>query len=78
MITLGTTAGVAAFSMAGKEKAKEQGPPINATSKEEEQFIQYVRASQNLKGVQVSENDTDWLIREFIKAANEEGEKAKH
>ena len=28
--------------MSGKEKAKEKGPAINAGSKDEEQFIQYV------------------------------------
>ena len=42
MATLGTTAVGIAFAMSGKEKAKEQGPPINAGSKDEEQFIEYV------------------------------------
>jgi hypothetical protein len=42
MITLGTTFTGAAFAMRGGEKAKQQGPPINATSKEEENFIKYV------------------------------------
>ena len=42
MLTLGTTFAGAAYAMSGKDKAKEQGPPINAGSKDEEQFIQYV------------------------------------
>ncbi len=41
MATLSTTFVVAALSIGGKEESKEQGPPINATSKDEEQFIQY-------------------------------------
>ncbi|KAL2050561.1 hypothetical protein ABVK25_009231 [Lepraria finkii] len=40
MLTLGTTAAGSTWALAGKEKAKEQGPPINAQSNEEEQFIQ--------------------------------------
>ena len=40
MITLGTTFSVAALSMGGGDKKKAQAPPINASSKEEEQFIQ--------------------------------------
>ncbi len=44
MATLGTTFAGAAFAMGGKEKAKEQGPPINASSKDEEDFIQYVHS----------------------------------
>lgn len=42
MATLGTTFAGAALAMGGKEKVKEKGPPINAASKDEEQFIQYV------------------------------------
>ena len=42
MATLGTAAVGITFAMSGKEKAKEQGPPINAGSKDEEQFIEYV------------------------------------
>lgn len=42
MITLGTLFTGSAYAMRGGEKKKEQGPPINATSKDEEQFIQYV------------------------------------
>ena len=41
MGTLGTAFVGAALALGGKEKKKEQGPPINATSKDEEEFIQY-------------------------------------
>ena len=41
MITLGTTAGGIAFAMGGSEKAKAAGPPIKASSNDEEKFIQY-------------------------------------
>ncbi|MCJ1304675.1 hypothetical protein MMC08_007488 [Hypocenomyce scalaris] len=40
MITLGTMGVIGAVSMGGKQKAKQEGPPINATSKDEEKFIQ--------------------------------------
>jgi len=40
MATLGTMFGGVALAMGGKTKAKEQGPPINATSTDEEKFIQ--------------------------------------
>lgn len=42
MITLGVSFAGGALAMRGDTKAKEQGPPINATSKEEENFIKYV------------------------------------
>lgn len=42
MLTLGTVAAATTFAMAGKEKVKERGPPINASSKDEEEFIQFV------------------------------------
>ncbi|MCJ1375702.1 hypothetical protein MMC20_006939 [Loxospora ochrophaea] len=38
--TLSITGLVAAVAMRGGEKAKEKGPPINASSKDEEAFIQ--------------------------------------
>jgi len=41
MATLGATFGGSWLAMRGGNK-KQQGPPINASSKEEEQFIQYV------------------------------------
>lgn len=42
MLTLGTFAAGATLAMGGEKKAKEQGPPINASSKDEEDFIQLV------------------------------------
>lgn len=39
--TLGTAGMIGFLAVGGKQKVKEQGPPINATSKEEEEFIQY-------------------------------------
>lgn len=42
MITLGTAFGGIALAMGGKKKDKEQMPPINAGSKDEEAFIQFV------------------------------------
>lgn len=43
MATLGTTAAIAYLSMGGSSSPdKKQAPPINASSKDEEQFIQYV------------------------------------
>ena len=44
MMTLGTAGAIGALSMGGKLKAKQEGPPINATSKDEEKFIQYAHA----------------------------------
>ena len=44
MATLGTFAAGTTLAMGGKEKAKEQGPPINASSKDEEDFIQFVNS----------------------------------
>lgn len=31
------------YALSGSPKEKSQGPPINATSKDEENFIQYVK-----------------------------------
>ena len=42
MWTLGLTGAGAYFGLRGGEKKKEQGPPINATSEDEEKFIKYV------------------------------------
>ena len=42
MITLGTLGGLSALSMGGSKAKKEQGPPINAQSPDEESFIKYV------------------------------------
>jgi len=43
MATLGVTFAGAFLAMGGEKKSKMDGPPINATSKEEEMFIAYVR-----------------------------------
>ena len=76
MLTLGTTFAGTAYAMSGKEKAKEQGPPINAGSKDEEQFIQFVNPHHKIvysrDGVADKNNS-----RDFIKQATGEGEKAK-
>lgn len=42
MATLGSLFGGVWLSTRGGDKKKQQGPPINASSKDEEQFIQYV------------------------------------
>ena len=44
MLTLGTFAAGTAYFMGGEKKVKEQGPPINAGSKDEEAFIQFVNS----------------------------------
>ena len=63
MATLGTTFGLIALAMGGgKAKAKEQGPPINAGSKEEEAFIQSVH-SRPYRAYAV----TEFIRREFLK-----------
>lgn len=77
MITLGSTAVTAGYFMSGKAKVKEQGPPINAASKDEEQFIQYVAPSYEIRS---------WFYRrllirpgrEFLKNAQAGEQKAKH
>jgi F-type H+-transporting ATPase subunit k len=45
--TLGATFGGSWLAMRGGNK-KQQGPPINASSKEEEQFIQYVHGYSSI------------------------------
>ena len=73
MATLGSTFAISAWGMSGGEKKKEQGPPINASSKEEEQFIQCVNHRVRLsRGPLLT-----CYPREFIKAAEDES-KAKH
>ena len=47
MATLGTLFVGSWAAMRGGEKKKEQGPPINATSKDEENFIQYDPSSDS-------------------------------
>jgi len=49
MLTLGTMFAGSAYAMSGGDKKKkEQGPPINASSKEEENFIQYVAHTHSI------------------------------
>lgn len=73
MLTLGTTAAGSTWALAGKEKAKEQGPPINAQSNEEEQFIQFVDTEPSS-----CERILTLFVQEFIKNAQAEEQKAKH
>lgn len=42
MLTLGTTFAGSYLALRGGPKDKKPSPPINATSKDEEAFIQYV------------------------------------
>lgn len=42
MATLGTTALVAYLALGGKKASKTDGPPINASSSDEERFIRCV------------------------------------
>jgi len=58
MITLGGTAAGIAFAMGGKETAKAQGPPTNASSNDEEKFIQFVNLGLYGRG------DSRLLIRD--------------
>ena len=47
MATLGATGGLATWGLSGGKK-KEQGPPTNSESKEEEDFIQYVNRHKDV------------------------------
>ena len=40
MATLGATVAGSYFAVSGGDKSKQKGPPVNAQSKDEEQFIQ--------------------------------------
>ena len=79
MATLGVFGAIGAWAMTGKQKAKQDGPPINATSKDEEKFIQYVHAlgPHVIASGVVAEIDGK-CNREFIDKANKEGQPAKH
>jgi hypothetical protein len=50
MATLGITGLVAAVSMGGNKASKAQGPPIQASSGDEEKFIRYV-VSMRLRAI---------------------------
>ena len=41
MLTLGTTFSLSYLAMSGGDKTKDQSPSLNASSKEEERYIQY-------------------------------------
>ncbi|MCJ1252064.1 hypothetical protein MMC30_009302 [Trapelia coarctata] len=47
--TLGTTFLGAYLGLSGGDKKKESGPPINATSKDEEKFVQDFLKNANLE-----------------------------
>lgn len=49
MLTLGTIGGLSAMSMGGSAAKKAQGPPIKAQSPDEETFIKYVPAGDQLQ-----------------------------
>lgn len=48
LITLGTTFATAGFFLRGSPADKAKGPPIGASSKEEESFVKYARASRTV------------------------------
>ena len=50
MATLGTLFAGSALALGGGQKAKQEGPPINAQSTEEEKFIQFVTMVHCLYG----------------------------
>ena len=74
MATLGTVSVISYFSMGGT-KAKEKGPALNATSKDEEKFIKY--AETLLKSSVETKADVG-RSSDFLKNAEAEGNKAKH
>lgn len=82
MITLGTTfaGSYLALRGGGEKKPKEQRPPINAQSKEEEDFIQYactIRETVYYLWVLLLHLLTGVSSREFIRNANAEEQKTK-
>jgi len=64
MLTLGVTFSGAALAMRGGETSKKQGPPINATSKEEENFIKYVFPRCLYKKQWIWRSNVGWTIGE--------------
>ena len=54
MATLGTLFAGSAFALGGGKKAKQEGPPTNAQSTEEEQFIQFVAMVHCLCGLMLT------------------------
>lgn len=53
--------------MGGKKTETSKGPPLNASSKDEENFIQYVlvyrRSHKKLRGAGLEEEKTDTIIQ---------------
>lgn len=79
MATLGSAGAIGYLSMGGKKSAKTDTPPINASSADEEKFIQYVGVVYLMLVRFEYRRGTDafLLFREFLKAAEEE-KKQKH
>jgi ATP synthase subunit K len=72
MATLGITFAGAALSMGGSKASKADGPPIQASSSDEENFIKWVNVRIDRS------RDRNWQSRrDFIRKAEAE-EKAKH
>ena len=84
MATLGSMFAAGAYFMGGKEVAKQQGPAINAASKDEEKFIQYVGSLPRERwggrggGLERGEKGLTGVDRDFLKNAQAEEGKAKH
>ncbi|KAI9662898.1 MAG: hypothetical protein M1821_007945 [Bathelium mastoideum] len=72
MATLGTFFATGAYFSSGGKKEAQQTPPINATSKDEENFIQYVEKNS------VKNFGLTAILREFLKNADAEDKKQKH
>ena len=62
----------------GETKKKETSPPINATSKDEEAFIQYGVSAGDVNDFDIYAYANTLGCRDFLKNANAEEEKAKH
>lgn len=78
MTTLGTTFAGIYLAMPAKTKAKESGPPINAASKDEEKFIQYADVLLPwLFSIYRRMNTSHLILRDFLKNANGDEQKAK-
>jgi ATP synthase subunit K len=92
MITLGTLFGGSWLAMRGGDEQKKQGPPIKASSKDEEQFIQcvlslvlesivFIHKVIPVESGLVSSKAVCWswpshAYREFVKNVEEEEKKA--
>ena len=68
------------LSMGGKPKEGNQQPPTGAKDQDEEKFIQYVARAQMVKFYMHAchgERGLTMMFRDFIKQAEQEGEKAQ-